>query len=144
MGTRSMILYKKEDGTLKGSYFHFDGYVEYTGVMLLKHYDSYEKAKELIEFSPANSSIEQSIEKMIEEESAYKDESKHYLFDSINSLINELKSGKHSLIEFVYLFDRDSNSWSFTMPERIDAEHYQVLFMDLKRYCICEGVKFND
>lgn len=139
-----MIFYKKEDGTLKGSYFHFDGYVEYTGVMLLKHYDSYEKAKELVEFSPANSSIKESIEKMKEKESAYKEEDKHYLFDSVDSLINDLKNGKHSLMEFVYLFDKDSNSWVFTMPERIDAEHYQVFFMDLKKYCIGEGIKFND
>lgn len=66
-----MILYKKEDGTIKGSYFHFDGYVDYTGVMLLKHYDSYNKAKALIDFSASNSSIEESIEKMIEEKSIH-------------------------------------------------------------------------
>lgn len=142
MGTRSMILYKKEDGTIKGSYFHFDGYVDYTGVMLLKHYNSYDKAKALIDFSASNSSIEESIEKMIEEKSPHNDDSKHYQFDSLDSLVKALKSGEHSLIEFVYLFTNDS--WAFAMPERINAECYQVLFMDLKKYCIGEGIKFND
>lgn len=142
MGTRSMIFYKKEDGTLKGSYFHFDGYVEYMGVTLLKHYDSYDKAKALIEFSPANSGIEESIEKMIEERVAYKDEYEHYQFDNIESLTEALKSGEHSMIEFVYVFA--NNSWAFTMPEPIGKERYQVFFMDLEKYCLGEGIKFND
>lgn len=68
--------------------------------------------------------------------------SAHYQFDSLDSLTKALKSGEHSLIEFVYLFVNDS--WAFTMPERIDAEHYQVFFMDLKKYCLGEGIKFND
>lgn len=142
MGTRSMIFYKKEDGTLKGSYFHFDGYVEHTGVMLLKHYNSYDKAKALIDFSPANSSIKESIEKMIEEDSAFKDASKHYQFDSLESLIKAFKNGEHSMIEFVYVFA--NNSWAFTMPEPIGKERYQVFFMDLEKYCLGEGIKFND
>ena len=144
MGTRSMVFYKKEDGTLKGSYFHFDGYVEYMGVTLLKHYDSYDKAKALVDFSPANSGIDDSIEKMIEGGVAYKDVDKHYHFDSIESLSRALKSGEHSIIEFVYLFDKESNSWAFTALEYIDESRHQVFFMDLKKYCIEEGINFND
>lgn len=144
MATRSMVLYKKEDGTLKGSYFHFDGYVEYMGVTLLKHYDSYDKAKALVDFSPANSGIEDSIEEMIEGEVAYKDEESHYRFDSIESLLMALESDEHSYIEFVYLFDKESNSWVFTIPNRISEGHYQVFFMDLKKYCIEKGINFND
>lgn len=139
-----MIFYKKEDGTLKGSYFHFDGYVEHTGVTLLKHYDSYDNAKALVDFSPANSGIDDSIEKMIEGGVAYKDIDKHYYFDSVESLSRALKSGEHSTIEFVYLFDKESNSWAFTILEYIDEGRYQVFFMDLRKYCIGEGININD
>lgn len=139
-----MVFYKKEDGTLKGSYFHFDGYVEYMGVMLLRHYNSYDKAKALVDFSPANSGLKESLEKMAKECVAYKDAGEHYNYADLDSLIRKLKSGKHSFIEFVYLFDSASNSWVFTAPERIDSEHYEVFFMDLRKYCNGEGIKIND
>lgn len=143
MGTRSMVFYEKEDGTLKGSYFHFDGYVEFTGVMLLKFYDSSDKVKALVDFSPSNSGIEESIEKMIEEKVAYKDASVHYHFDSIESLSMALKKGEYSLIEFVYIFT-NKGAWEFAIPERIDAKHYAVFFKGLKEYCAGEGINYND
>lgn len=144
MATRSLIFYKKEDGALKGSFFNFDGYVEHTGVMLLRHYNSYDNAKALVDFSPANTSIKGSLEEMAKEGKAYKDAGEHYSYADLDSLIKELKNGKHYMIEFVYLFDSPSNSWVFTAPERIDSQHYEVFFMDLRKYCIGEGIKIKD
>jgi len=48
MSTRSTINIKNEDGTIDGIYCHYDGFPDNNGKMLLQHYDSEEKVKELI------------------------------------------------------------------------------------------------
>ena len=50
MATRSYIVYQdKENKTYRGIYCHHDGYYEHNGKILISHYNSYEKAKTLIE-----------------------------------------------------------------------------------------------
>jgi len=48
MSTRSNIAYE-EDGVVKVAFCRQDGYLDHTGRMLFDHYNSFEKAKELVE-----------------------------------------------------------------------------------------------
>jgi hypothetical protein len=49
MSTRSRIGLELSDGSVISSYCHFDGYPEFNGVKLVEHFNSYEKAAELID-----------------------------------------------------------------------------------------------
>ena len=48
MSTRSFICVEQDDGSYKGVYCHWDGYLTYNGAMLLDHYNSRERAEALI------------------------------------------------------------------------------------------------
>jgi hypothetical protein len=48
MGTRSNIAVLELDGTVEMIYVHWDGYIEHNGVMLHKHYNDEDKARELV------------------------------------------------------------------------------------------------
>ena len=48
MSTRSYICVKQDDGSYKGVYCHWDGYLTYNGAMLLDHYNNRERADALI------------------------------------------------------------------------------------------------
>lgn len=39
MSTRSYIVHEQDDGTVRASYVHFDGYFDGVGRMLVEHYD---------------------------------------------------------------------------------------------------------
>ena len=49
MSTRSRIGLELPDGSILSIYSHFDGYVEFNGVKLVEHFNSYEKAAELVD-----------------------------------------------------------------------------------------------
>ena len=49
MSTRSRIGLELSDGSVISSYCHWDGYPEFNGVKLVEHFNSYEKASELID-----------------------------------------------------------------------------------------------
>ena len=49
MGTRSRIGLQLCDDSILSVYCHWDGYPEFNGVKLLEHFNSYEKAAELID-----------------------------------------------------------------------------------------------
>ena len=49
MSTRSRIGLELSDGSVISTYCHFDGYPEFNGVKLVEHFNSYEKAAELID-----------------------------------------------------------------------------------------------
>jgi hypothetical protein len=49
MSTRSRIGLELTDGSVISIYCHFDGYPEFNGVKLVEHFNSYEKAAELID-----------------------------------------------------------------------------------------------
>ena len=48
MSTRSLIGYQKEDGSITFAYCHFDGYPEHHMPILTEHYNTREKAIELV------------------------------------------------------------------------------------------------
>ena len=49
MGTRSRIGIKLTDGSILSAYHHYDGYPQWLGRNLVEHFNSYEKASELID-----------------------------------------------------------------------------------------------
>lgn len=49
MATRSRIGLQLPDGTIRSIYTHWDGYPRHHGPILLKHYSSFNKVKELID-----------------------------------------------------------------------------------------------
>jgi len=49
MATRSRIGLQLADGSILSIYSHWDGYPEFNGVKLVEHFNSYEKAAELID-----------------------------------------------------------------------------------------------
>ena len=49
MATRSRIGLELKDGSILSAYHHWDGYPEWLGRILKTHYNSYEKAAELID-----------------------------------------------------------------------------------------------
>jgi hypothetical protein len=49
MATRSRIGLQLADGSILSIYCHWDGYPEFNGVKLQEHFNSYEKAAELID-----------------------------------------------------------------------------------------------
>lgn len=55
MSTRSLIGIVEPDGSVKAIYCHFDGYVEYVGDMLNRHYNSEEKCRQLLELGDLSS-----------------------------------------------------------------------------------------
>lgn len=48
MSTRSKIAIRRKGGSFQGIYCHFDGYLNYTGEILDKFYDTTEKVEKLI------------------------------------------------------------------------------------------------
>lgn len=49
MATRSRIGIKREDGTIRSIYCHWDGYPEHNGNILNKHYTSVDKINQLLD-----------------------------------------------------------------------------------------------
>lgn len=49
MGTHSRIGLQLADGSILSVYCHYDGYVSFNGVKLVEHFNSYDKASELID-----------------------------------------------------------------------------------------------
>ena len=54
MATRCAIARKTEGGKIEAIYCHFDGYPEYTGRMLVEHYNSPEAVEELLSYGDAS------------------------------------------------------------------------------------------
>lgn len=55
MGTRSSIGIQNEDGTILAAYCHWDGYPSHNGALLLEHYNTEEKVRELLSFGNISS-----------------------------------------------------------------------------------------
>jgi hypothetical protein len=49
MGTRSRIGLQLKDDSILSVYCHWDGYPDFNGVKLIEHFNSYDKASELID-----------------------------------------------------------------------------------------------
>ena len=55
MATRSTIAVEHADGTVSQVYCHWDGYLSHNGQILVDHYDTQEKAEQLVSFGSMGS-----------------------------------------------------------------------------------------
>lgn len=55
MATRSTIAVEHADGTVSQVYCHWDGYLTHNGQILVDHYDTQEKAEQLVSFGSMGS-----------------------------------------------------------------------------------------
>lgn len=116
MSTRSNIAIKEKDDSVTVSYCHHDGYPEYTGKILLEHYNTEEKARALIKSGPIRL-----LKKTIEETNVayraanYSDERirDHAPLtgpDYFHSLVMYMSEVDSVFIEYIYLW-RDGQWW---------------------------------
>lgn len=55
MSTNSLIIQEQQDGTLKGIYCHWDGYLQYNGIILSESYSDPKKVAKLLELGDLSS-----------------------------------------------------------------------------------------
>ena len=126
MATRSYIAMKIGEDTYNGVYCHYDGYLDYNGLMLYEHYNTKECVEELISLG----NISSLHEKIAPEEGS------HHSFDKPDPGVTvfygrdrgeegqeaftcteeELKD-TDSWIEYIYVFD--NGKWYYSVITRI-------------------------
>tara|TARA_R110000823_G_C15660245_1_gene471974 strand:+ start:51 stop:509 length:459 start_codon:yes stop_codon:yes gene_type:complete len=101
MSTRSEIAVQKTDGSIASIYCHGDGYLEHNGVILNKHYASYDKALSIIEQNDCSS-----LGETIEESRFYNtwsgEDTESKKFDNEHHFMK--KFGNNIFAEYIYLF----------------------------------------
>ena len=143
MSTRSNIAILNNDGTVTAIYCHFDGYLEYNGLILSKHYSEPQKARTLINGGDLSSlhreiepTAEHSFENPQDDVCVYyhrdREEEWEYTrprtYENIAQLYEELKSG---WIEYLYIYI--GNDWYYTetlMDEKLRLKHLKSEFED--------------
>ena len=112
MGTRSNVAYATEDDKIIASYCHYDGYIEYNGVMLLKYYNGEKQARDLVG-NGYMSSLQPTIDQ-INEGRVHKDKPIEYPNERL--FMRELDA---LWIEFVYLFK--DGKWYVAQSDNIST-----------------------
>ncbi len=103
MSTRSNIAYVDE-GAVYSIYCHMDGYLDHTGRILFDHYNSFEKAKELVDLS--NISFLEKTIALNRERSRCTNDEKAVHYRSISSYMYHVDP---TYIEYIYMWDK--NMW---------------------------------
>ena len=120
MSTRSYIGYC-DNGfkNITASYCHWDGYVEYNGMILNESYTTIEKVKKLVDGGDMSS-----LKENVEEIRYYKDE------NTEASKVKDFEEmGKYmSGIDYVYLFNVETEVWYFVHSYHL----YEMTIEDLK------------
>ena len=130
MATRSRIGLKLEDGTIKHSYCHFDGYPHGVGHTLVKHYSDIEKVEELLSFgdmsflSPkVNPEGEHSFGNPEKDVTVFygRDRAETGV-DSVTTSMDEYLSVKYSsCIDYQYIFS-DGHWWVYDNNDKLGWE----------------------
>ena len=118
MGTRSNIAYKKSDGKIVSMYCHYNGYPQYNGVMLHKHYNTKEKARGLVD-----NGYQSALKKTVEESNqdrVHEDPPKTY--HSFRAFIMDINFD----IEYVYLFKDDCWHVAETSYIKVPSGSYDI------------------
>ena len=102
MGTRSAVFYKTKEGDFKGSYIHWDGYIEGVGIMLQTHYRDKEVIKKLVDASSYYSSLLPTVGDSLEDTGRI--EKDHYRAGTLEDI---LAYGEESTLEYIYVFLED-------------------------------------
>lgn len=102
MATRSNIGIENRDGSIEFVYCHWDGYPENQGPILLNHYNTEEKVRDLIS-QGSFSGLETSIEKI----KYYNDG------DGVRKLPTRFEKWDN-FEEYLYIFLPETNQWIFS------------------------------
>lgn len=104
MSTRSEIGVELDDNSVISIYCHSDGYLKHNGILLNNHYDSKEKAINLVQQNDCSY-----LWKTIEESQFYNtwrnENTKYKTFKDRGAYADEFKN--HTFIEYCYLFTKD-------------------------------------
>jgi len=140
MGTRSYIITANPKGDFTGVYCHWDGYPSHNGKLLLEHYSSKGKARELINLGwlsslgeraapldPANHSFDKREEGTT---SAYHRDRGEAWADvkpvTLDTLSELVKHADESWAEYVYLFW--NGHWSYnTIGNALEGKAWEPL-----------------
>ena len=106
MSTNSLVAYLNEDGSVVSSYVHYDGYATGVGEMLLEHYNSEERAKDLAWCLGYASSLKETISES-HEDRANTDEAETY--ESYEDFEEYIRECSH--LEYVYAWDTTEDRW---------------------------------
>jgi len=112
MGTRSNIAYQRPNGQVIMTYCHYDGYPEYNGLLINKHYNNQKKAEELANqgyLSSLKPTIEESLEGRANIEPPQ-------IYHSLHSYLNDINFD----IEWIYLFK--NNQWYVCEGMEVDND----------------------
>lgn len=111
MSTRSMIAFQDADGSYYAIYCHFDGYVSHMGKMLTVHFNSEEKAIDLVnegELRSLDVDKDGNVELEHFEEDFEKREIEYY--DTIVDMLNAFAMSDR---EYLYLWDDTAEEWLY-------------------------------
>ena len=137
MSTRSEIAIQLEDESIKSIYCHSDGYLEYNGLMLQTHYNTFEKAESIINENDCSV-----LKPTIKESRFYNtwrnDNTKYKQFN--NEFLFMDRFGSDIFAEYIYLFKNDK--WHFSILKFLDNPKdnyghcigYHTKFVLLKDY----------
>ena len=140
MSTRSYIAIKTSEDTYKGVYCHYDGYLDYNGVMLLEHYNSKERVEELLSYGNISSLREKITPEKGSTHSFDKPDKDVTIFygrdrgeegqEAFTCTEEELKDST-SWIEYIYVFD--NGKWYYSVITRIGFTAFMPLEPAIKK-----------
>ena len=100
MSTNSLVAYLNKDGSVVSSYVHYDGYATGVGEMLLEHYNSEERAKDLAWCLGYASSLKGTISESHEDRANTDEPETYESYEDFEEYIRE-----HGYLEYVYVWD---------------------------------------
>ena len=131
MSTRARIGLLQEDLSVLSVYHHWDGYPEWLGVTLKEHYNTYEKASELIDGGNMGSCYSDNEFDYEKQEFVKQDPKPNYyggdserprLSRNFTQFAFDSKSGE----EYLYLFV--DNEWNgFSLDHKYSEEDWEIL-----------------
>ena len=111
MSTRSMIAVQDADGACYAIYCHFDGYVSHRGDMLVRHFNSDEKAADLVNEGELRSiDISAENEVILEHFEADFDKREIEYYDTTVDMLNAFMFSDR---EYIYLWDDEAEAWIY-------------------------------
>lgn len=131
---------KTGEDTYKGVYCHYDGYLDYNGVMLLEHYNSKERVEELLSYGNISSLREKIMPEKGSTHSFDKPDKDVTIFygrdrgeegqEAFICTEEELKDPT-SWIEYIYLFN--NGKWYYSVITRISFTTFMPLEPAVKK-----------
>jgi hypothetical protein len=131
MGTRSAVFYKTKEGDFKGSYIHWDGYIEGVGIMLQTYYRDKKVIKKLVDTSSFYRSLLKTVKDTVRDtlEGTVGIEKDHYRAGTLEDI---LAYGEESDLEYIYVFIDDGFLVSYG--------NYADYEKSFKEFCLLEDL----